>query len=83
MIIQSGNNVKRWKKMQTQYNTNNESLTRTGRDFELSYSVKSEKTMAHCIQQTDIDDPNNGSLCIFITPPATLNTTFGRAFFFY
>ena len=38
--------------------------------------------MAHCIQETDIDDPNSGSLCIFITPPATLNTTFGRAFFF-
>merc|ERR1712154_575416 len=58
------------------------SVKKTGRDFELSYSVKADKTQAHCIKEVDIDDPNSGSLCIFITPPATLNTTFGRAFFF-
>jgi len=58
------------------------SLNKTGRDFELSYSVKSERIQAHCIQEVDMDDVNSGSLCIFITPPATLSTTFGRAFFF-
>eukprot|EP00486_Rosalina_sp_Unknown_P002218 CAMPEP_0201575932 /NCGR_PEP_ID=MMETSP0190_2-20130828/21376_1 /ASSEMBLY_ACC=CAM_ASM_000263 /TAXON_ID=37353 /ORGANISM="Rosalina sp." /LENGTH=670 /DNA_ID=CAMNT_0048006147 /DNA_START=227 /DNA_END=2239 /DNA_ORIENTATION=+ len=68
--------------MQPNRNQHDPNISRTGRDFELSYSVKSEKTMAHCIQETDIEDPNSGSLCLFITPPATLNTTFGRAFFF-
>ena len=58
------------------------SVSKTGRDFELSYSVKSEKIRAHCIREEDIDDPNSGSLCLFITPPASLSTTFGRAFFF-
>jgi len=57
-------------------------VTRTGRDFELSYSVKSEKTQVHCIREEDPEVADSGSLCVFITPPATLNTTFGRAFFF-
>lgn len=54
----------------------------TGRDLELSYSVKSESIQAHCIRQQDPDDEKKGSMCVFITPPAQLNTTFGRAFFF-
>merc|ERR1712176_722282 len=58
------------------------SLSKTGRDFELSYSVKSEKIRAHCIREEDVDDPDSGSLCLFVTPPASLSTTFGRAFFF-
>eukprot|EP01084_Bolivina_argentea_P183569 316736_1 len=58
------------------------SVLKTGRDFELAYSVKGEKIQAHCIREIDIDDENSGALCIFITPPATLSTTFGRAFFF-
>ena len=57
-------------------------VAKTGRDFELAYSVKSDKIMAHCIQETDIANNNNGSLCIFITPPAILNATFQRAFYF-
>eukprot|EP01084_Bolivina_argentea_P170972 296231_1 len=62
--------------------SNKHDLAKTGRDFELSYSVKSENIEAHCIREIDINDPTSGSLCIFITPPSTLNTTFGRAFFF-
>jgi len=58
------------------------SVSKNGRDFELSYSVKSEKIRAHCIREVDVHDPSNGSLCLFVTPPAALTTTFGRAFFF-
>eukprot|EP00485_Elphidium_margaritaceum_P000756 CAMPEP_0202688042 /NCGR_PEP_ID=MMETSP1385-20130828/3579_1 /ASSEMBLY_ACC=CAM_ASM_000861 /TAXON_ID=933848 /ORGANISM="Elphidium margaritaceum" /LENGTH=718 /DNA_ID=CAMNT_0049342919 /DNA_START=32 /DNA_END=2188 /DNA_ORIENTATION=- len=57
-------------------------VSRTGRDFELSYSVKSEEIQAHCVQEVDVEDADSGSLCIFITPPVKLSTTFGRAFFF-
>eukprot|EP01084_Bolivina_argentea_P250608 419975_1 len=78
-IIVTSTTCKPFEEKQSQHDLG---VSKTGRDFELSYSVKSAKIQAHCIHETDIDNTNNGSLCIFITPPVTLNTTFGRSFFF-
>eukprot|EP01084_Bolivina_argentea_P075783 137345_1 len=55
--------------------TNNISVEKTGRDFELYYNVKLEKTRVECRRKDD-------TICVFVTPPPILNITFGRAFYF-
>jgi len=67
---------------QPPHKQSNVALEFTGRDLELSYSVKSKSIQAHCIRETHDEDEKTGSMCVFITPPKQPNTTFGRAFFF-
>ncbi|ETO27231.1 hypothetical protein RFI_09902, partial [Reticulomyxa filosa] len=72
-----------------------EPLSSTGRDFELSYSVKTDDIMVHAIMkkddETSSDSKSSGgsenksesrSMCVFVTPPVNLAATFGRAVFF-
>ncbi|ETO29251.1 hypothetical protein RFI_07874 [Reticulomyxa filosa] len=50
----------------------------------MSYNVKADKIIAHAITRNDdnTDKPDSNSLCVFVTPPMALTTTFGRAIFF-
>ena len=68
--------------LKREYDDAIEPLSKTGRDFELSYSVKTEGVEVHCIKEENIEDPSCGTICLFVTPPKSLQTTFGRAFFF-
>eukprot|EP01083_Nonionella_stella_P087931 244830_1 len=56
----------------------------TGRDFELAYKVDTNAPQMHCIRAVNSadSDSHSESICVFVTPPSTLSTTFGRAFFF-
>ena len=59
-----------------------EPLHKTGRDFELFYTVKTENIIANCIEQPDPLNKGSGSFCLFVTPPSSIQTTFGRSFYF-
>ncbi|ETO24317.1 hypothetical protein RFI_12843 [Reticulomyxa filosa] len=61
-----------------------EPLSSTGRDFELSFSVKSEGIVVHAISKKDeeTEQKDSHSMCVFVTPPISLSKTFGRAIFF-
>ncbi|ETO28130.1 hypothetical protein RFI_09002, partial [Reticulomyxa filosa] len=54
---------------------------KNGRDFELTYNVKNDSVTVNAIRkdETDSENQNSNSMCVFITPPASLSSTFGRA----
>lgn len=79
-------NLTKFEKKHPMYNSSDmlskNAYFKTGRDFYLRYSVRDEKILAHCIHQKDMYDENCGTLCLMVTPPTLIKTTFGRAFFF-
>ncbi|ETO23351.1 hypothetical protein RFI_13831 [Reticulomyxa filosa] len=70
------------------------SLSECGRDFELYYNVQSDTVAVHAIrkgheeeeeeeeEERDENSSEKDSMCLFVTPPAKPQYTFGRALFF-